>query len=90
MIKGSPRERVGGHLSKADKNIGTKGVRFRQVSLYFRAWKRELDEKICVIAWYINLASSVIEYTWRELEFQAIFGCDLYGKPAWKQDFEPP
>ena len=29
-------------------------------STYFRAWKHELDENYCVIAWMINLASSLI------------------------------
>ena len=38
----------------------------------------------------IILAPSVIGYTWRDHEFQAIYERDLCKKPALKRDFEAP
>ena len=41
-----------------------KGKAWWRYSTYFRAWKRELDENNCVIAWMTMLASIVIGLTY--------------------------
>ena len=41
LVKVSQTQPVqSGHLSKAEKNIGSQGVRFRQVSLYLQTFER--------------------------------------------------